>query len=860
MKTIFIITAFVLCNQWGFSQFTEVSNTLPAYTVLQTNSYGSGISFYDFNGDGWDDLSIGNSTGPPHFFVNNQGVLEPAEFTIPNYNSAAIVALLWADVDNDGDPDLFITKEYAKPELWINDGNFGFVNELESSGIYGETQRYMGASFCDYDHDGFLDLYICIYSHPSTNLSFQTSQLYRNNGDGTFTDVTVSAGVYLPPRPTFQSVFTDVNGDGWEDLYLIIDRIEFRNELFINNGDGTFTCVSEGSGSDVYVCSMTGTVGDFDNDGDLDTYVTSNLTTGNVLLKNEGNNSFTDVAEEYGVVVDSYCWGSLWIDYDNDSWQDLFVGATQDFGPAVNYFFRNEQGVSLSNFTFGSNINSSPNKTYVCAKGDLNQDGYYDFATVNRAPLTSKLYLNNGGTNNYLSVTLKGTYSNPDGIGNWIHCYADGNHYVRFTHCGENLFAQDSGKNIFGLGSISVVDSLVVKWNRGLTETYYNVPVNQHLQLIEGTSISQPFEIVANATQLCQNDSIELHAANGENYIWNTGETTQSIIVNTPGIYEVTVFHGFGFSANSIPIEITNAPIAEISTTIQNVDCYGNFNGSVLVYIENGTMTSINWSNGNNSPYLLGLSAGIYNYSLLDSYNCYYEEEVIIHEPDSISASVTLNHVSCFGENDGSIIVQPIGGTPPVDIFWLGYNPMSLFAGSYTFLLVDFNACNTIQNFTIQQPEALTLEIQTEHHIEGGALGSATAIIDGGTAPYFIVWSNGAVGPVNDNLTAGNYQVELTDVLGCTVVENFTIDFLTNMNDQHSQSFLIYPNPAQGIINIRALTPASVRLFDNIGKLHLETNINSIENTIDVVKLQGGVYIIEIQSKTEVSYFKVLIK
>jgi hypothetical protein len=859
MKTIFAIFTVVLINNWATAQFTEISNTLPAYTVLQTYSYGTGISFYDFNGDGWDDLSIGNSTSAPLFFVNNEGTLQPATFSIPNANNAAIIALIWADVDNDGDPDIFITKEYAPPELWINDGNFNFTDMAAERGITGGTQRYMGASFCDYNHDGLLDLYICIYSHPSTPFSSQTSQLFRNNGNS-FTDVTIPSGVYLPPRPTFQSVFTDVNGDGWEDLYLIIDRIEFRNELFINNGDGTFTCVSEGSGSDVYVCSMTGTVGDFDNDGDLDTYVTSNLTTGNVLLKNEGNNSFNEVAEEYGVVVDSYCWGSLWIDYDNDSWQDLFVGATQEVGPAVNYFFRNEQGVSFSNLTFESNVNSSPNKTYVCAKGDLNQDGYYDFATINRAPLTSKLHLNNGGINNYLSVTLKGTYSNPDGIGNWIHCYANGNQYVRFTHCGENLFAQDSGKNIFGLGTFTIVDTLVIKWNRGLTEKYYNVPVNQHLCLVEGGSFNQPFEIVANASQLCLNDSIELHAVSGENYIWNTGETTQSIVVNTPGTYEVTVFHGFGFSSNSIPIEITNAPIAEISTTIQDVNCFGNSNGSVLVDIENGTMTSINWSNGNNSSYLLGLSAGIYNYSLTDSYYCNYEGEIAIYQPDSISASVTLNHVSCFGENDGSIIVQPTGGTPPIDIYWLGYNPMSLFADSYTFLLVDFNACNTVKSFNILQPEALTLEVQTEHHIEGGALGSATAIIEGGTTPYFIVWSNGATGPVNDNLTAGNYQIEVTDAMGCTVVENFTIDFLTNMNDQDSQSFLIYPNPTQGVINIRALAPASVRLFDNIGKLHLETNINSSENTIDVTRLQVGVYFIIIQSKTEVSYFKVLIK
>lgn len=860
MKLFIFIACFISICNGVYAQFTEISNTLPEYTVLQTNSYGSGVSFYDFNGDGWDDLSIGNSTNAPQFFVNNQGTLEPASFSIPNTNNLAIMALLWADVNNDGHPDIFITKEYGAPELWINEGNFNFTNNTDESGIYGETQRYMGASFCDYDHDGFLDLYICIYSHPTTNLSLQTSQLFKNNGDGSFTDVTVDSGVFLPPRPTFQSVFTDVNGDGWEDLYLIIDRVEFRNELFINNGDGTFTCVTESSGADVFVCSMTGTVGDYDNDGDLDTYVTSNVTTGNVLLQNEGNNTFVDVAEEFGVVVDSYCWGSLWIDYDNDSWQDLFVGATQEVGPAISYFYKNQSGNSFSDYSFESNVNSSPNKSYVCAKGDLNQDGFYDFATINRAPLTSKLFLNNGGTNNYLSVTLKGTYSNPEGIGSWIHCYANGNHYVRFTHCGENLFAQDSGKNIFGLGSGTVVDSLVINWNRGLKETYYDLPVNQHLILFEGASVSQPFEIIANTTQLCLNDSIELHAVSGENYIWNTGETNQSIIVDTPGTYEVTVFHGFGFSANSIPIEITDAPIAEISTTIQNVSCHGNNDGSVLVDIENGSIAAINWNNGSNFHYLLDLGAGLYHYSLVDSFNCSYEGDVLILEPDSITANTTITNVSCFEDNDGSIVIQPSGGTPPIDIFWLGFNPMGLYAGNYSFMLVDYNLCKTIQNFNILQPDSISIEILTENQIEGGALGSATAIVNGGTPPYSIEWSNGVTGLVNPNLSAGTYEAEVTDEMGCISVVSFVIDLLTNTHEQYAESSYIYPNPAQEIINVKTTNSASVRIFDNIGKLRLETNINSMANAIDISLLSDGVYILEIKSEVRTQYFKVLKK
>jgi hypothetical protein len=856
MKISICISITLFCCNWAFAQFTEISNTLPVYTVLQTNSYGSGISFYDFNDDGWDDLSIGNSTNAPLFFVNNQGQLEPASFSIPNINNKAIMALLWADIDNDGDTDIFITKEFGAPELWINDGNFNFTNLAVESGIYGENQRYMGAALCDYDHDGFLDLYVCIYSHPSTNLSLQTSQLFRNNGDGTFTDVTVFSGVFLPPRPTFQPVFTDVNGDGWEDLYLIIDRIEFRNELFINNGDGTFTNVSAGSGSDVYVCSMTGTVGDFDNDGDLDTYVTSNLTTGNVLLKNEGDNTFTDVAEELGVVVDSYCWGSLWLDYDNDSWQDLFVGATQDTGPPISYFFRNEGGITFSDFTYPSNVNSSPNKTYVCAKGDLNMDGYYDFATVNRAPITSKLFQNNGGTNSYLSITLKGVYSNPDGIGNWIHCYANGNHYVRFTHCGENLFAQDSGKNIFGLGTSSMVDSLVINWNRGLSETYYNVPVNQHLVLYEGGSLTQAFDITGTTTTLCPNTAVLLTAPFGQSYLWSTGENTQSISVDTPGVYSVTVFHEFGFVGNSNPYEIGWAPEPQITQTIEHASCFGENNGWLLVELLEGTISEILWNEGSTTNYLLGLNAGDYTYELTNEYNCQYEGVITILQPDSLQANLSINNVACFSESSGSVTANPTGGNSPIEIYWQGFNPLSLSAGTFNYLLIDFNACSFEGTFTITQPDELTVELIIENAIEDESAGSAVVIINGGTPPFSVLWSNGETDYSIFDLSPGPYNVIVTDSNDCSTTVSFTILLLTSIFDLNNNVVKLFPNPTNGVLFFKSnLTQSiNIKIFDNTGRICFEDEILNAQSPINLRSLKAGLYHVEISIDGNKSY------
>lgn len=482
-----LFLCLLLCSLGSSAQFYNVAAAQGIDNVSEGTIYGNGVSFYDFNHDGWDDLTLGNGNETPLFYENVQGDLQQVFFEIPIDPLGNVEIILWADYDNDGDPDLLTSQYGGYLQLWNNDGDFNFTNVAEAAGLDTGFWDWWGAAFCDYNHDGYLDLYAGKYYDTLNNLDPQKQGiLYLNNGDGTFTDMTVSAGVELPPQAIFQPVWLDYNHDGWEDLYLIIDRIVWHNCLFKNNGDGTFTDVSFTSGTDVAVNSMTGTIGDYDNDQDFDIYVTNGPTT-NYLFQNNNDETFDIVTEEAGLLVDMTSWGALWLDYDNNGWEDIFVGTTGFmWGANQNKFYNNNEDGTFTDATVLVGLYGDISPSFVCAMGDLNNDGYYDFATNNNDPFPSAIWQNVGGTNHFLSASLEGTIANKDGIGSWLTCYANDEIQIRYTHCGENIIGQNSAKEIFGLAQTTVVDSLRIEWNSGTVDTYYDLPVDEHLFFVEG--------------------------------------------------------------------------------------------------------------------------------------------------------------------------------------------------------------------------------------------------------------------------------------------------------------------------------------------------------------------------------------
>ena len=319
--------------------------------LVQSDLFGSGISSYDIDQDGWDDLTFCMRNDSLVFYRNIEGQFVRSPSFL--YAAGETKHVLWVDYDNDGDLDLTVTTWEGTYRLYRNDGNFAFTDISVEAGLAQNIENTYGASWADYDRDGDLDMYVCLYEYEGNQTNFpRFNHLYRNNGDGTFTDVSLEAGVSDGIQMSFQAVWLDHDEDGWPDLYVINDRW-FSNSLYRNNGDGTFTDITAVSGTGVVGQDpMTASVADLDNDGDLDIYMTN---TGwfdkvGMLLVNNGDGTFSELGIPYGVNIDTWSWGATWVDVDNDSWQDLYVTTSMPNGPVMdNVLYHNNEGISFSN-------------------------------------------------------------------------------------------------------------------------------------------------------------------------------------------------------------------------------------------------------------------------------------------------------------------------------------------------------------------------------------------------------------------------------------------------------------------------------------------------------------------------------
>ncbi|WP_026753354.1 FG-GAP-like repeat-containing protein [Sediminibacter sp. Hel_I_10] len=450
-----------------------------------TTFLGNGITFHDYDGDGWDDITLtSGSNQDVHYFKNNNGAFVEDDFTVPTflYQTRQVN---WVDIDNDGDKDLFVTSDTNGNRLLVNNGDMVMQDITNSSGISPTNFETYGASWGDYDNDGFLDVFLSNRSITYPN------KLYRNNGDQTFTEVSVSAGIDQTLMYSFCSAFLDINNDGFQDLYVSNDKYEFPNKLYKNNGDGTFTDISESSGAGVIIDAMTVTVGDFNNDGWFDIYLT-NTQNGNVFLKNNGDETFTDIASSSNTLMNSISWGAAFFDADNDTNLDLYVcsqynTATGPYLPAAFYVNDGDESFTLNNSCFSGDLGFSHSN----AIGDVDNDGFPDMAVSNNMNQNMYLWHNNTTTaNNWLKIKLQGAESNRDAVGARLEMTINGEHQFRYTHCGEGYLSQNSSSIYFGLGATEIIDELTITWPNGLIESYTDIEGNETVEFIEGATLN----------------------------------------------------------------------------------------------------------------------------------------------------------------------------------------------------------------------------------------------------------------------------------------------------------------------------------------------------------------------------------
>ena len=616
---VFIFLSFSAKAQLFFENVAPNQNI--DYAYKDNNVMGAGVSFCDFDGDGWDDITFATASGDSiMFYKNDNGSFYRVILNVEDTSN--IKQVNWVDIDNDGDKDLFLSSYNSSSKLYENLGDMNMLDITLESNIDTSATYNFAASWGDFDNDSYLDVYISnrVYWNSVSNI------LYKNNGDNTFTDVTENAGLRDTASFSFCSAWFDYNNDGWLDIYCTEDKYNFPNILYKNNGDGTFTDVSVESNAYIFIEAMCATVEDYNYDGWLDVYMT-NTQLGNAFLMNNGDDTFSEIADSIGIQYNAIGWGSAFLDGENDGDLDLYVsGMGTGDGLASSAFYEND-GSGMFSLPDGIGFIGDSAVSFGNAIGDLNNDGYYDIV-VSNIDSSAHLWQNAGGSNNYIKILLEGSESNRDGIGSWIRVYTNASTQIRYTLNGESFCSQFSFTEIIGVGQSSTIDSIEINWLSGITDKFYSIPVNQRLHILEGSSQLAPLQIgyEGSSSTICLGDSISLFVNDEyDHYLWSTGDTTSTITTSETGIISCEAWNDYTLAQVS-QIEILQS-IPQVNLGPDTLLCE---NESLLLDIGDG-WNSIAWSDGSNEQSLLIDAPGGYSVIVSDSVGCQATDSIMVN-------------------------------------------------------------------------------------------------------------------------------------------------------------------------------------------------------------------------------------
>ena len=490
---------------------------------------GGGIGWFDYDGDGDLDAYIISGSAfekldpaPHNHLYRNNGDGSFADVTASTGLGDASWSMGCAagDHDGDGDLDLYVTN-YGPNRLFENQGDKTFVDVTARAGV-GDDHWGTGAAWADYDGDGDLDLYAANFvqfdpeSRPEDSMKFclwhgvqvfygpeaydgDHDVLYRNNGDGTFAEVSREAGTFSRTAYNgFTAVFCDFSNDGLLDLYVADDTTP--NLYFANEGDGTFRNSSMRSGASLnedgeVQAGMGVGVGDYDGDGDFDLFVTHFADDYNTLYRNENGRFFTDVAYMAGVAdvsIPYVGWGTGFYDFDHDGDEDLFV-ANGHVYPAVDL---HDLGTKYGqpNHVLGGRFENASDRSGPglevakvsrgAAFGDYDRDGDVDILIQN-VDDTPTLLRNDGTGGNWLMVSARSHGPNRYGIGARLTLEAGGRTQMREIRAGSSFLSMSQLEAHFGLAECEEVEALRVRWPSGQVREFRDVPANHFVTVHE---------------------------------------------------------------------------------------------------------------------------------------------------------------------------------------------------------------------------------------------------------------------------------------------------------------------------------------------------------------------------------------
>jgi hypothetical protein len=493
----------------------------------------AGLALFDYDNDGDIDIYFLNgallkgaksNVSPKNALYRNDGnwkftdVTEQARVGDTGYGLGVVVG----DYDNDGDPDIYLNN-YGPNVLYRNNGDGTFTDVTKQAGVVNGFNTGAGACFLDMDKDGDLDLYVSSYldfsydKHDTNTasgfpiyvgpnfFSAVPDTLYRNNGDGTFTDMSKSSGIAERASYGMGMVCGDYDNDGDTDIFVANDGD--GNFLFENDGTGKFEDMGliAGVSYDIHgdeQGSMGANFGDYDNDGRLDLYVTSYQRQLATLYRNLGDGLFEEVTRLTGAgdgTVPNVTWGNSFEDFDNDGNRDIFIACghlldnIESFDDSTTYF---ETNVLLMNTGGGKFINVSDKsgdgmKVKLSSRGagfdDLDNDGDVDVVILNSRREPTILRNDSPSKGHWLQVCLRGVKTNRDGVGAHVKVTAGNLTLIDEVHSGRGYQSHYGSRLYFGLGSHKTVDIIEIHWIGGGIDVFENITADRLITLTEGT-------------------------------------------------------------------------------------------------------------------------------------------------------------------------------------------------------------------------------------------------------------------------------------------------------------------------------------------------------------------------------------
>ena len=497
---------------------------------INREEFGPGVCVADFDGDGWQDIYFVNgrdlygrgiSVSNALYRNNHDGtftdVTEKAGVPGTGYGLGCV----WGDFNNDGFPDLFVT-QYGRNVLYRNNGNGTFTDVTDKAGVAGTESGafHSGATFFDYDRDGWLDLYVGSYvalgdkrycqlgdvlsSCAPSEYRGSADALYHNNRDGTFTNVTAAAKIYQPEGKNLSVAAADYDDDGWPDLFVANDGLNAY--LYHNERNGTFKEIGLVSGMALnaqgkVMAAMCMSLGDYDNDGRLDLYISDFQRSSDHLWHNDGKGFFDEVSDQAGITRptrDVLSFGGGFFDYDNDGWLDIFIAnghvypEVEQATPGTHYrqinsLFHNE---GEGKFAEVGKLSGPGFETAHVGRGvafaDFDNDGFMDVVVANNGDSPLVLHNSGGNGNHFLNFKLVGTKSNRDGMGTRIHLVAGAMSQIREIAGGGSYLSQSDPRANFGLGKAKRAEVVEIVWPSGQRQVFHDVEGDKFYVIQEG--------------------------------------------------------------------------------------------------------------------------------------------------------------------------------------------------------------------------------------------------------------------------------------------------------------------------------------------------------------------------------------